>query len=136
MRVANWDKLLNEYIESKRDAKFEWGINDCYTFTSGAVETITGTNPCSDIVGSYTNAREALEQYSSLSNLDDILDEHFERFEGRIAPRGSILVKKIENEFKVFGAALGIVIDHRAAFITPQGLTLLIIDEDDKAWLV
>ena len=35
---------LDKYIEDHLNKPFNWGKNDCMTFTNGAVETVTGIN--------------------------------------------------------------------------------------------
>jgi hypothetical protein len=49
---------LGKYIDSKRGVPFKWGVNDCCTFTLGAVAAMTGRT---DLVtdNRWTNQREA-----------------------------------------------------------------------------
>ena len=43
MRVDSWEIKLNEVIEkTKNIEKFEYGKNDCITFTLQCIEAITG----------------------------------------------------------------------------------------------
>ena len=43
MRVENWSSKLEDIVkETIRKDKFEYGKNDCITFTQQCVETITG----------------------------------------------------------------------------------------------
>ena len=45
MRVENWDSKLQKIIrETIEKDKFQYGKNDCVTFTQKCVEAITGKN--------------------------------------------------------------------------------------------
>ena len=45
MRVENWDSKLQKIIkETIEKNKFQYGKNDCVTFTQKCVEAITGKN--------------------------------------------------------------------------------------------
>lgn len=42
MRLPNWPRLLDEYVDAARLQPFGWGALDCATFAAGAVWAITG----------------------------------------------------------------------------------------------
>lgn len=42
MRLPNWPRLLDEYVDAARLQPFGWGALDCATFAAGAVRAITG----------------------------------------------------------------------------------------------
>ena len=41
-RIDNWPRILDEYIEARRNEPFVWVTNDCATFATGAIAAITG----------------------------------------------------------------------------------------------
>ena len=41
-KVDNWESALYAYLDSRMETPFEWGAQDCATFASGAIESMTG----------------------------------------------------------------------------------------------
>lgn len=58
MTTADWPEKLNAYIDSMRAVPFEWGKNDCVTFSAGWVKEKTGVDVLSDL--HWTGMRDAL----------------------------------------------------------------------------
>lgn len=142
MRSANWDIKLSEYLEQLRDCKFEWGKNDCITFTNKCVEIITGRGYCDDWIGEYTTGKGAHMHYRrKLRDLGyysviDALDDRLEIFHGKFPPRGSLVGRHADENTGVLPIALGIVVSDLAAFLMDDGLVLSTLNEQDLFWSV
>lgn len=48
-RHDNWPERLADFIETRRDTPFAWGVNDCAGFAFHAVEAITGVDPIASL---------------------------------------------------------------------------------------
>lgn len=57
MRIQNWPRVLDEYVQAARCRPFAWGVHDCCTFAAGAVQAITGRVI---ELPSYVGVRQAL----------------------------------------------------------------------------
>lgn len=96
IRFQEWPTLLHDYIESRRDVPFQWGVNDCVCFAAGAVEKMTGA----DLIGAprWHSASTAARVLKALGGMVAVADERFERAEE--AQRGDIgLVVLDDREF-------------------------------------
>lgn len=141
MKVNTWDQDLMRYIESKLHEPFDWGKHDCLTFISGAIEVQTGENPLKKEILKYKDAKSGISAYNRYrkagKSYKTTLDSVLSRFEGVIPPRGSIVAHGgIEGLGEVFGAALGVMISNRAAYVGESGLVFLPFEKTQKAWLV
>ena len=58
MRVPFWESKLQKYLEEIRYKPFEYGKNDCCSFTIQAQKIITGSTLFSEFEGTYTNLEE------------------------------------------------------------------------------
>ena len=65
-RLDNWPSLLAAYVQTHREAPFEWGVHDCATFAAGAVRTITGEDRFS---APYVGLRAAGEYMDSVGGV-------------------------------------------------------------------
>jgi len=54
MRVENWPRHLQEFIETAASRPFEWGTFDCVQFVGEALDAMTGINPVENWRGRYT----------------------------------------------------------------------------------
>ena len=141
MRTATWDQDLMAYIESKRQEPFVWAEHDCLSFISGAVEVMVGENLFADDIYKYTDYKTGLSAYKRYKKAGKSYEATLNRvltpFEGRLAPRGSVVANiEIGGAAEVLGAALGIVVSDRAVYVGDNGLIFQKVSAESKAWLV
>lgn len=65
VRKMGWEKRLYLYLRAHRDDVFSWGKADCCTFSAGAIEALTGTNPMTVAGVSYQDASTSLAALGS-----------------------------------------------------------------------
>lgn len=58
-RADGWEKRFHAMLDAKRGVVFEWGVNDCCTFTIENYRAIMGAEPAG--VPRWSNEVEALE---------------------------------------------------------------------------
>ena len=58
-------RLLDAFLEARRERPFEWGVHDCCTFASDWVLACTGYDPMADLRGRMT-ALAAMRQMRDL----------------------------------------------------------------------
>jgi hypothetical protein len=109
-------RSLAEYLAEVRDAPFEWGAHDCVLFVKGAVEAQTGHVY---LTPDYEGLRGALVLARRLRIVAE-LDRLFTRCP-HVPPPGSI-VAVTDPDNPAIGYRLGIVVSHKAAFVSPSGL--------------
>ncbi len=141
MRLATWDQNLMEYIEQKRNEPFAWGTHDCLTFISGAVEAMVGEDLFADEIYKYKDYKTGLSAYKRYKkagkSYQTTLNRVLTPFEGRLAPRGSVVANiEIGGAAEVLGAALGIVVSDRAVYVGDDGLIFQRVSAETKSWLV
>ena len=141
MRTATWDQDLMAYIEQKRDEPFVWGTHDCLSFVGGAIEAMTGENLLADEIYTYKDYKTGLSAYKRYKkagkSYQTTLNRVLTPFEGRLAPRGSVVANiEIGGAAEVLGAALGIVVSDRAVYVGDDGLIFQKVSAETKAWLV
>ena len=128
-RLSNWEMLLHEYLMEKRDQPFKWGVNDCCTFSAGAVEAMTGVNPMEEFVGKYKSAatsHRALIDIGS-GDLEQTLDAKFKECPIGFAHTGDLAF---------FDGSVGVIIGGDAVFVTEDGLYRVNRLDWTKAWMV
>lgn len=59
-RLPDWERRLQGYIADRRNEPFVMGVNDCVSFARGAIEAMTGADPCPDLTWSSDAEAEAL----------------------------------------------------------------------------
>jgi len=119
---------------------FEWGNNDCLSFTNGAHQAMTGFGYCDDLVGRAFTALEAKREYLAemkarkLYSGTELIDERLTRV-FRLPERGMIVATLAEK--MATGYALGVVIDDAlAAFVGYEGIEVLSSGSGEMAWRV
>lgn len=131
MRPENWPSLLDAYIEGARSDPFDWGRNDCVTFSCNWFGLMTGNDPAEKFRNEYSTEREALEimirhgvkgMEGAGWFLFGVPDDHV-LFVGR----GDIVFGK---------GALGICLGAKGAFLTNDGLTFHPADDFELFWKV
>jgi hypothetical protein len=78
---------LIAFIDSRQNAPWEWGTNDCISYVLGAVEAQTGRKIL-DV--KWKSSATALRKLKKYGTLEAALDAHFERIAPAFAKRGDI----------------------------------------------
>lgn len=125
-RVSNWEAQLCDYIASKRDEPFAWGVNDCCTFSAGAVEAITGSDPMPEFRGKYDTALGSVRVLEG-KTLAEVLDDKFPELPIGFAQRGDLAM---------MDGCVGVVMGDYALFVAEDGLERIKRPFWDKAWKV
>lgn len=126
-RLSNWDASLSEYIASKRNEPFEYGINDCCCFCFGAIEAITGQDCMLEFRGQYSNEFGSLRALKEIGqgDLESTMDAKFPVVPIGLAGRGDIAF---------FDGAIGVVMGSFAWFVSDNGLERIPRSLWDKCW--
>lgn len=72
MRDQGWPEALAEYVDSRRDAPFAWGTNDCTSWAAGAIEAMTGERPPIPAYANEFEAARLLREESLRSRVDEL----------------------------------------------------------------
>lgn len=112
-RLPDADQRLEVYIESRRQAAFSFGDNDCASFVRGAVEAQTGEDPCPGLTWSTEAEAEAL-----LPDLERIVTEALgEPVPVRCVRRGGVLLlthgRGVAIKVGARACAPGVFTDHQ-----------------------
>ena len=128
-RLSGWEQGLADYLISKRDLEFEYGIHDCAHFVAGAVEVMTGENPMSEITRDYKTEIGSLRVLKGLGfeSVEEFVDSKFNEIPVGFAQTGDIAL---------FEDCIGIVISTKAVFVSEVGYTFADRSEWAKSWEV
>ena len=132
------ERRLNEYIRSVRDIPFEWGKQDCLTFSNGAFKAYHGFGYGDDWLGGYLKGKEPLLPSQifrkfNVKDFDEAMEARMQVVE-HVPPRGAVVATK-KAERWLIGYALGICIGTKAAFLSRKGVVYCPLDDIDKAWI-
>ena len=109
-RLQHWPELLAAFIAGRQARPFEWGANDCVTFTADAVLAITGHDPLEALRGQWSDAAGAARAMVSagglLAALDDRFGEPLPSAGACMAPRGSPVCVNVDGRLTL-GIAAG-----------------------------
>lgn len=78
MKLLTFKPLL-EFIASRRNTPFEWGVNDCCLFPADALKVLTGIDHASEFRGKYDSelgAAKALKKFGA-GDLESTLTQKF-----------------------------------------------------------
>ena len=59
MKLQDWQTRLETFMRERQKVPFAWGHNDCCTFASDAVMSITGQDPAPPGLRSHRTAKQA-----------------------------------------------------------------------------
>jgi hypothetical protein len=129
MRVAIWEQALSDYISSKRDEPFQYGVNDCCMFAAGAVEAMTGVDPMEEFKGTYSDLRGSIKALKEIGDgdLETTLDSKFEEVAISHAQRGDLAF---------FDESVGVIMGGFAYFVSDEGLERIPREMWEKCWSV
>lgn len=128
VRKEGWELLLSAYIKERRTTPFQWGVNDCVTFSADCVLRLTDIDLIAEYRG-YTSEAEANELMQGLTLLQmikQVMGEALANY--RLARRGDVVFTNL--------GALGIVDDtgQRVAVMTENGIGFLPLKESYQVW--
>ena len=128
-RISTWETALADYLASKRNAPFEYGSHDCCSFSGGAIEVMTGTDPMAEFRGQYDSLKTSIKALREIGegDLEKTLDAKFETIPIGFAQRGDLAF---------FDDCVGIVAGAFAWFVSDDGLERVERSMWDKAWRV
>jgi hypothetical protein len=129
MRISAWEDALVNYIATKRDEPFEYGVNDCCLFAAGAVEAITGEDPMPEFRGKYDSLKGSLKVIKEVGagTLEATLDQKFPEVPISHAQRGDLAFAD---------GSVGVVMGGFAYFVSDDGLERINRSLWDKCWSV
>jgi len=139
-RYNDWDIRLIDFINSVRKKPFSWGDHDCLTFANNAVIAQKGTGFDSGYLSGYDDVKGAIKAYntfleeSGYTDIIDGLDQTFERVTG-FPPRGSVVAMPV-SDGAVFPYSFGIMVSKYAAFVSEEGLLMVVPDNTYLAWSI
>ena len=132
-RFEDWPQRLDAAIRAAKGRPFSWGDHDCTLFAANVVRELTGEDPAAMYRGTYSNKEEADTAIVEAGSLETLVIAALgEPISPKLAQRGDVVMIETEED----GEALGICLDHRAAFAAPVGVTLLKMSRCSKAWRV
>jgi len=126
-RLSNWESLLSEYIASKREEPFAYGVNDCCYFCFGAIEAITGQDCMLEFRGQYSNEFGSLRALKEIGqgDLESTMDAKFPTIEIGRAGRGDIAF---------FDGSIGVIMGSFAWFVSDHCLERVEREYWVKCW--
>jgi hypothetical protein len=72
-RKQNWQTLLHNFLEQRKDEPFAWGANDCALFAADAVASFTGSDLGDGFRGQYSDEAGALALMKATCGSPDAL---------------------------------------------------------------
>ena len=141
MRIPNWPELLVEYLDRRKDERFQWGVMDCCTFACDWVEEITGVDPMAELRHKYSGPITAQKAMIRFTESGDGLAAcaqklafkyGFNEVKPSEAQRGDVVLID-------FGSALALGIvgpDHHLHGAGPQGIVTVPLEAALRAWRI
>lgn len=129
---TEWFEALDAHIAERRDAPFEWGVNDCCCFAADWVKIATGVDPMAELRGltSALAAHHALEGLGGmLAAVEQLCGPHIP---GSFAQVGDVAMVTLPDGHKAMAICLGPWI----AAPSQNGLSMLPIDLAEATWRV
>lgn len=82
MKKLNWSVDFIQMTQSRKDAQFQWGTNDCVMFAADAVLLMTGTDPAEASRGKYKTESGAKRHLKTVyGDLSSAWDSKLERLD-------------------------------------------------------
>jgi len=138
MRVENWDSKLQKVIsDTINKDKFQYGKNDCVTFTQQCVEAITGKNIFKHKWKSLKDGKELVKKLKKkdlLSAAQWVAKENnFKQIDIKFAQRGDVLYYKDEFDWD---GTLGVCIGSNTMFNWKKGINLVMNSQCKYCWRI
>ena len=128
-RISTWEQRLSDYIASKLNEPFEYGVNDCSLFSAGAVEAMTEEDPMPEFRGKYDSLLTSVRviQDAGFADLEAVIDSKFPEVPIGFAKRGDLAFHD---------GSVGVIIGNEAVFVSDDGLIRTPRSEWTKTWAV
>lgn len=128
---------LKSYLKDVLGKPFELGSHDCIIFANTCWHKLFGYGWADQWLGTYVkNGRwvpqSRLRAQMGFDTFEEAINSVMPRNLDRFPIRGSLVAVNTEEFYA--GLAVGIAVDHRAAFVGPEGLTYIPIADVDKVW--
>lgn len=129
---------LTSYLKKVRNVPFEWGVNDCLTFTNDAFKEMYGEGWADDWLGRYlvngapVGRLELIKEFG-YRDFNKAVDEKLKRIEYS-PPLGALVTTK-QSQRWITGVAMGISIGTKTVFLNKEGLLYLPLDCVEGAWI-
>tara|TARA_Y100000004_G_scaffold193383_1_gene255829 strand:+ start:254 stop:673 length:420 start_codon:yes stop_codon:yes gene_type:complete len=138
MRVENWDSKLQKVIKETIDKeKFNYGKNDCITFTLKCIETITGKKVFNHKWKSLKDGKAIIKKLKKKDLLDIALhvakENNFKLININFAQRGDVLYYKDEFDWD---GTLGVCIGDKTMFNWKKGISLILNNQCKYCWRI
>ncbi len=137
MRLDNWPKRLNEFIETNRFKPFVWGSHDCCAFAADGIKEITGIDIAKELRNTYSDkdgADAIINQYGGIPKMFESLmqkyDVKFCQSRRQFLGRGDIAILKLSDGVVTVGIFLG----KYAAYVGPQHLEFVSSKNVSYGW--
>lgn len=132
MKKENWDILLADFIESRRQTPFQWGVHDCTLFAVDAALAMTGIDLASDYRGTYNSEIGASRIIAKAGGtLRALVNQHGQEVPSRMAQRGDwVLIKQDGSE------ALAVCVGVKLVAAGPNGLVQHPMSKAIAAWRI
>ena len=133
MRQENWESKLNNYIEEMRYKPFQYGLNDCCSFTIRAQKIITGGTLFPEFDGTYSSLKEGKEILKKLGFKTWIsgCNKRLKKIDVNFAQRGDVVSMRTFDSF-----AMGICMGKFGFFVGEKGLINLPREQLKLAWRI
>jgi hypothetical protein len=130
---------LNQYINAVRNKPFEWGKNDCLTFTNGAFHAMYGKGWADDWLDRYLAdntpiRRNELIKEFGFRSFSEAVDQRLNRID-HIPPLGALVTTKHAEKW-IIGVAMGISTGTRAVFLSKKGVIHFPMEYVHEAWVL
>ena len=138
MRVDNWASQLDSVVkEIVQKDKFEYGKNDCITFTLKCIETITGKKVFDYKWKSLKDGKEIIKKLKQKDLLGIALhiakENNFPLINTNKVQRGDVLYYKDEFDWD---GTLGVCLGPHSMFNWKKGINLIENNKCKFAWRI
>ena len=133
MRVPFWESKLQKYLEEIRYKPFEYGKNDCCSFTIQAQKIITGSTLFSEFEGTYTNLEEgkAILKKHGYKTWITACNDRLQKISVSMAMRGDVVSMRTNDSF-----AMGLCMGKVGMFTSEKGLVAIPREQLKLAWRI
>ena len=127
----SWKTELVDYVNSRKEMPFEWGVNDCMLFLAGGVKIKSGDDHAPDFT--HKSAKEAFAY--TKGDVDSFIDGFgYERVHVNLAQFGDAVTShKIGEKGRSLG---GICMGANSYFIAEHGAVHIPTIQCDVAWRI
>lgn len=115
-RLEGWEIKLDDFIKSRQNQKFQWGIQDCCLFACDAIREITGEDIADHFRGQYKTKDQAYLMLYAFSGggLDEATKKIMEQFgmpeiKREFAGRGDVALCNVPTVINEELPTLGII---------------------------